>query len=310
MRHVIMALTLLFTTVHQAIAREDLLRTAASAGSFDTLVSLVVATGLEDAFDDGHFTIFAPTDEAFGALPEGTLADLRKPENRETLKAILTYHVLPQVVEAPIDPPVNRLREADTLQGAPVTFRRDDRRLFVNDAEVVGRDIRCTNGIIQVIDSVLLPPSADGRSEASEADAPEREALVRINASWNNSVRRDGIRAERVEITVSGGGKAVLTNIDAHEIVTIVNGGGSLTIDGVASVHEVTVNGGATLRALDLQTGSTKINVAGGGSAFVRAHEAMTISTAAGASVRYIAPEDRTSINANRYSSIVRVDTK
>ncbi|MEZ5965455.1 MAG: fasciclin domain-containing protein [Planctomycetota bacterium] len=129
---------------------------AVKAGKFDTLVAAVKAAGLADALmGDGPFTVLAPTDEAFAKLGERKIAALLEPANRELLASILKYHVIPGKVTA-----VNALQagSAKTLQGMPVEIALAGGRLQINGVDVVGTDIEADNGIIHVIDSVLLPP--------------------------------------------------------------------------------------------------------------------------------------------------------
>ncbi|MCD4820613.1 MAG: fasciclin domain-containing protein [Methanococcoides sp.] len=132
----------------------DIVDTAIGAGSFTTLVQAVQAAGLEDTLrGEGPFTVFAPTDEAFAALPEGTLDALLADE--EALAAVLTYHVVAGEVMAA---DVAGLDSAATVQGEEITFDTTD-GVKVNDANVVQADIKASNGVIHVIDKVILPPS-------------------------------------------------------------------------------------------------------------------------------------------------------
>ncbi len=129
---------------------------AAVFNKFDTLAAALNAAGLVDTLKgEGPFTVFAPTEEAFKALPEGTLASLLKPENKQKLTDILLYHVVSGSVLAA---DVVKLEKADTVLGKPVTIKVQDGKVFVNDAQVVVTDIKTTNGIIHVINAVLLPP--------------------------------------------------------------------------------------------------------------------------------------------------------
>jgi len=128
---------------------------AAEAGSFKTLIAAVQAAGLVDALKgEGPFTVFAPTDEAFAKLPEGTIAELLKPENKERLTAILTYHVVPGKVMAA---DVVKLEKAKTLQGQNVSISMEKDVVKINGATVVATDIAADNGVIHVIDTVILP---------------------------------------------------------------------------------------------------------------------------------------------------------
>lgn len=133
----------------------DIVDTAVAAGSFTTLVAAVTAAGLVDTLKGaGPFTVFAPTDAAFAALPEGTVADLVKPENKAKLTAILTLHVLSGAVHA-ADIAGKTLNPA-TVNGESLDVDGTD-GVTVNGANVVTADIACTNGVIHVIDAVLLP---------------------------------------------------------------------------------------------------------------------------------------------------------
>ena len=132
----------------------DIVDTAVEAGSFKTLVAAVQAAGLVDTLKgEGPFTVFAPTDEAFAKLPEGTIAELLKPENKDKLTAILTYHVVAGKVAAA---DVVKLSSAKTVNGKEVAISTTN-GVMVDGAKVVATDIECANGIIHVIDSVILP---------------------------------------------------------------------------------------------------------------------------------------------------------
>jgi uncharacterized surface protein with fasciclin (FAS1) repeats len=136
----------------------NIVETAVAAGSFETLVAAAQAAGLVEALSgEGPFTVFAPTDEAFAALPEGTVAALLLEENRDQLIAILTYHVVPGKVKAA---DVAGLDSATTLQGQDITITVEDETVRIDGATVVKTDVRASNGVIHVIDAVILP-SAD-----------------------------------------------------------------------------------------------------------------------------------------------------
>lgn len=139
-----------------APAEKDIVDTAVGAGSFNTLVAAVKAAGLVETLKgDGPFTVLAPTDEAFKKLPKGTVETLLKPENLKTLQAILTYHVIPGSVMAA---DVVKLKSAKTVQGDTVAIKVTDSGVMINGAKVVTTDIKCSNGVIHVIDSVIMPP--------------------------------------------------------------------------------------------------------------------------------------------------------
>lgn len=134
---------------------KDIVDTAASAGSFQTLVTAVEAAGLVETLkSEGPFTVFAPTDEAFAKLPEGTLEDLLKPENKDKLAGILTYHVVSGKVMAA---DVVGMDSADTVNGKALTISQKDGSVMVNEANVTQTDIMASNGVIHVIDAVVLP---------------------------------------------------------------------------------------------------------------------------------------------------------
>jgi uncharacterized surface protein with fasciclin (FAS1) repeats len=146
---------LLTTAAFAASPTQDIVDTAVSAGSFNTLVAAVKAAGLVDTLKGaGPFTVFAPTDDAFAKLPAGTVEDLLKPENKDKLVAILTYHVVPGEVMAAA---VVKLHMAETVNGQELTVKASKGSVMVNNAKVTKTDILCTNGVIHVIDTVVLP---------------------------------------------------------------------------------------------------------------------------------------------------------
>ena len=138
-------------------AKKDIVDTAVNAGTFETLVAAVTAADLAETLKgDGPFTVFAPTDEAFAALPEGTVETLLKPENKDQLVAVLTYHVVPGKV---MSTDLSDDMAATTVQGSDITIDLDN-GVEVNEAKVVTADIETSNGVIHVIDAVILPPEA------------------------------------------------------------------------------------------------------------------------------------------------------
>ncbi|MEO1525008.1 MAG: fasciclin domain-containing protein [Planctomycetota bacterium] len=160
----LLAASLCFTPQVRAA---DIVDTAVGAKQFKTLVAAVGAADLVDALKgDGPFTVLAPTDEAFAKLPEGTIETLLKPENKGKLTAILTYHVIPKQVPAST---VVTLSEAKTLGGESIQIQADNSGVRINDANVLQTDIACDNGLIHVIDSVLLPPEKAAKPVATSA---------------------------------------------------------------------------------------------------------------------------------------------
>lgn len=139
---------------HSANADKNIVETAASTGVFSTLVSAVQAAGLAEVLKEGTFTVFAPTNEAFGKLEAETLQDLLKPENKNKLVEILTYHVVPGILTAD---DVKKIKLAGTVQGKALAVTRDGETIKIDNAKIVQTDIRCTNGVIHVIDTVLIP---------------------------------------------------------------------------------------------------------------------------------------------------------
>lgn len=139
-----------------AAPTKDIVETAQSAGMFNTLITAVTAADLVTTLKGpGPFTVFAPTDAAFAKLPAGTVDELLKPENKAMLQAVLTYHVVAGKVLAA---DVVKLSTATTVQGKAVTITVTGSAVKVNDANVVQTDIVAKNGVVHVIDSVLLPP--------------------------------------------------------------------------------------------------------------------------------------------------------
>ena len=138
-----------------ATGKKDIVDTAVAAGSFKTLAAALTAADLVGTLKGkGPFTVFAPTDEAFAKLPAGTLDDLLKPANKAKLQGILTYHVVSGKVMAA---DVVKLKSAKTVNGQSVTIKVKDGTVMVDNAKVTKTDIMCTNGVIHVIDAVILP---------------------------------------------------------------------------------------------------------------------------------------------------------
>lgn len=156
-----LAASALLVLVAPAFAGEkkDIVDTAVAAEKFKTLVAAVKAAGLVETLKgEGPFTVLAPTDEAFAKLPEGTLDSLLKPENKEKLVAILKYHVIPAKAMAA---DVVKLdgQSVKTVEGKTAKIEVKDGHVMINGAKVVKTDIECSNGVIHVIDTVLLPPA-------------------------------------------------------------------------------------------------------------------------------------------------------
>ncbi len=142
---------------HAFAADKDIVQTAVAAGQFKTLATALDAAGLVPTLEGpGPFTVFAPTDEAFAKLPAGTLQNLLKPENKAQLVAILTYHVVPGRLMAS---DVVKAHELKTVEGQPLEVKTSSGAVMIDNATVTATDIAASNGVIHVIDHVVLPPS-------------------------------------------------------------------------------------------------------------------------------------------------------
>ena len=151
------AAALALASTQTLAAEQDIVDTAVGAGQFTTLAAALDAAGLVETLKGpGPFTVFAPTDEAFGRLPAGTVEELLQPENADQLTAILTYHVVPGELTAG---EVVGLDAAETVNGQTIDITVNGDRVMVNEANVIAVDIAASNGVIHVIDAVILPPS-------------------------------------------------------------------------------------------------------------------------------------------------------
>jgi uncharacterized surface protein with fasciclin (FAS1) repeats len=150
------ALPLVFASGVAAAA--DIVETAQEAGSFQTLLTAAEAAGLVDTLkSEGPFTVFAPTDDAFAKLPEGTVESLLKPENQDQLKAILTYHVVPgKTMSSDL---AGKQVEVESVEGSAISIDATGDNVMVDDATVTQADIETDNGVIHVIDKVIQPQS-------------------------------------------------------------------------------------------------------------------------------------------------------
>ncbi|NTU55587.1 MAG: fasciclin domain-containing protein [Anaerolineales bacterium] len=174
----------------------DIVDTAVADGRFQTLVAAVTAAGLVDTLKgEGPFTVFAPTDDAFAKLPAGTIDSLLLPENKQALTDILLYHVVSGKVMAA---DVVGLERATTVLGKDVAIKVDMGNVYINDAKVIITDIETSNGVIHVIDTVILPP-------AEEAAAPGTIVDIAVADGRFNTLVAAVTAAELVE-TLSGEG--------------------------------------------------------------------------------------------------------
>lgn len=173
---------------------DDIVDTARKAGQFTTLLAALDAAGLVHTIaDGGPFTVFAPTDEAFAQLPEGTVETLLRPENRDRLQAILKYHVVSGRVMAS---QVKNLRSAETLEGQRVSVSHDGGMIKIDEATVTAADIRAQNGIIHVLDEVLIP------EEQSIPEVADRAGTFNTLLAAVEAAGLDGTLAEGGPFTV------------------------------------------------------------------------------------------------------------
>ena len=220
---VVLALMLSMMPLQGVIAQEkmsdkaDIVDTAIAAGDFTTLVELVQAAGLEETLrGEGPFTVFAPTDAAFAAVPAETLDALAA--DPAALESVLLYHVVPGRLIAAL---ISDGKEVATAQGENVFFSFADGVKKVNGATIVGKDIQAANGVIHVIDSVILPPSISGEAPAADEAAAEGEAAASDEATAEAStVMTDTVSAEATEAmtdTVSAEATEAMTETVATE---------------------------------------------------------------------------------------------
>ena len=265
------------------------------------MLAAAKAAGLAETLaNKGPVTVFAPTDKAFASLPEGTLDSLLKPENKNQLATILKYHVVAGKVTAQ---EAVKAGNAETLAGPEVQISISDGRLSINDSKVITNDLETSNGIIHVIDKVLLPPS--DMHSTSTSKMPLKE--ITITSDWDSPVDRDGIVADKINIRVGGAGRVRLTNVTAKEIVSSIGGGGSASIEGQVGTHNARVGGGAVLKAKNLVSSSTTVKVNGGGYAEVNATEALNASANGGAKIRYVDTGAKIVKTINKYADFVPI---
>lgn len=184
------ASTVTISLVSHAEAPRDLVATASRAGAFNTLLAAAKAAGLVEALQaEGPLTVFAPTDEAFAQLPAGTVESLLKPQNRDLLRSILLYHVVPGRVEAE---QVVGLTRADALNGQRLSIKVDDQGVRVAGANVVQTDVQASNGVIHVIDRVMMPATDDLIETATSAGTFETLAAALDAAQLVHALQGDG----------------------------------------------------------------------------------------------------------------------
>lgn len=178
-RYLLTVALLAATAVSLPAQEKDIVDTAVGAGSFKTLVAAVQAADLVETLKGkGPFTVFAPTDAAFAKVPKETLASLLKPENKAQLQSILTYHVIAGKVMAG---DVLKVGEAKTVQGSPVKFS-----LSIGNAKIIKTDIKCTNGVIHVIDAVIMPPKKDEKKVSANPQHMIQQVVAQGSQLFND----------------------------------------------------------------------------------------------------------------------------
>ncbi|MEQ8578026.1 MAG: fasciclin domain-containing protein [Balneola sp.] len=163
-----LALVLILSFEVKAQEETNILELTTETESLSTLATAVEAADLEATLQsEGPYTVFAPTNEAFENLPEGVLNELLKPENKEQLVAVLTYHVIPGEV---MSDDVTKTMKAKTIQGSNASVKSNGESVMIENAEVVKADINASNGVVHVIDEVILPPSIKKALNSSKSD--------------------------------------------------------------------------------------------------------------------------------------------
>jgi uncharacterized surface protein with fasciclin (FAS1) repeats len=196
----------------------NIVETAQSAGSFGTLVAAVGAADLVEALSgDGPFTVFAPTDEAFSKLPKGTVESLLKPENKDRLVEILTYHVVQGRV---FSDDALSAGKATTLQGKDVRIRLRNGRLMINDSNVIANDIDTSNGVVHAIDTVLIPERPEPR--------PQGRKIIGVYLDEAGGGVRNALGLSRgvglVVTRLTDGGEAEKSGVQSGDIIVEVDG--------------------------------------------------------------------------------------
>jgi transforming growth factor-beta-induced protein len=214
-------------TSEEAAEAGTIVDVAVGAGTFDTLVAAVTAAGLAETLSgEGPFTVFAPTDDAFAALPAGLVDALLLPENEAALTAVLTYHVL----GAEVPSSDVTAGDVETLQGESITIGVEDGTVTVNDATVTAVDVEASNGVIHVIDTVLVPPSIDATAllvaDAMEEDAMEEDAME------EEAMEEDGAAEGTIVDVAVGAGTfdTLVAAVTAAGLAETLSGEGPFTV--------------------------------------------------------------------------------
>jgi uncharacterized surface protein with fasciclin (FAS1) repeats len=205
----------------------DIVDTAIAAGNFTILVSALEAAGLVDTLKgEGPFTVFAPSDEAFAKLPAGTIDTLLADPSGQ-LTQILLYHVVPGELMAA---DVSDGLEAATVQGAPVTFTVSGDGVMINDAKIVATDLATSNGVIHVIDTVIMPP-AEGDMSATEPMTSTAPVTATEAASQTAAMPAEGAQLDIVDTAMAAGNfKTLVAAVEAAGLVDTLKGEGPFTV--------------------------------------------------------------------------------
>ena len=204
--------------------QKDIVDTAVAAGTFNTLAAALTAADLVTTLKGaGPFTVFAPTDAAFAKLPAGTVDNLLKPENKATLQSILTYHVVAGKVLAA---DVVKLTKATTVQGKDVAISVSGSTVKVNDATVTATDVMASNGVIHVIDTVLMPPSAGAGGTGGAGGMGGTAGMGGMGGTAGTAALKD-----IVDTAVAAGTfKTLAAALTAADLVTTLKGAGPFTV--------------------------------------------------------------------------------
>ena len=280
-----------------ARASSTIEQTLRGAGKYNTLLAALEASGLQ-AEKGARYTLLAPTDEAFADVPGEVLRKLLLPVNRDHLADILQLHLFEGELSASAAFARGR---AHALNGDTVRFGLEYGRLRANGARLEQTDIECSNGVVHVIDRVLIPDDFD------PSRLRERAKVLKFSANWKHPVHERGVVAERVEISVTGGGSVVLEDIEADVIVTRASGGGRITLSGVADRHEIRQSGGSVVSALELHTDRSTARISGGSTLEAWAAGSLDANASGGSTLRYRETSGSVQTHLSGYSSAVVV---
>ncbi len=212
-------------------AEADIVETARQAGSFNTLLAAAKAAGLADALaGEGPLTVFAPTDDAFAKLPAGTVESLLKPENKAKLAAILKYHVVPGALNASR---VTRMTSAPTLNGQRISINASANAVSIDGARVVKADIACSNGVIHVIDSVILPEQRSIVAVAAETGSFSTLLAAAKAAGLADALAADG------ELTVLAPTDEAFAKLPAGTVETLLKPENKAKLAAILKLHVI-----------------------------------------------------------------------